>query len=140
MARIVGGKKLNNHLRSRSKRMDVTDILLRGAERIRAEYIDMVNEPSPGSPQVRYSKGREPRTVIAAAPGNPPNTDTGSLVGSVTTRVVRTNQVELSVEAAYAGWLEFGTDKMAPRPALVPASEYIKPFVLANLRKAYRNG
>ena len=129
MAKIIGGKKLNNHLRSRSKRMDVTDILLRGAERIRTEYIDMVNEG-----------GGSGKDHVPSRPGEPPNTDTGRLVGSVTTRVVRTNQVELSVEAAYAGWLEFGTDKMAPRPALVPASEYIKPFVLANLRKAYRNG
>lgn len=140
MARIVGGQKIARHLAVRSKGLDVTDVLLRAADRTRTEYIDRVNTPSPGTPQVRYGEGGTKRSVIASAPGQAPNTDTGRLVGSAVARRIERNRTETSVEAAYGAFLEFGTDKMAPRPALGPSFDYLKPFVLQNLAKALKDG
>lgn len=140
MARIVGGQKIARHLAVRSKGLDVTDVLLRAADRTRTEYIDRVNSPSPGTPQVRYGEGGAKRTVIAANPGEAPNADQGGLTGSVAARRVARNKTETSVEIEYGAFLEFGTDKMAPRPALGPSFDYLKPFVLQNLAKALKDG
>jgi HK97 gp10 family phage protein len=58
----------------------------------------------------------------ASAPGEPPATDTGKLVGSIVADAegLRAWVVARSV---YAIWLEYGTSSMAPRPFLVPAAE-----------------
>lgn len=140
MAKIVGGQKIARHLAINSKGKDVTATLLRAADRVRTEYIDRVNEPSPGTPQVRYSKGREPRTVVASAPGTAPNSDLGRLVGSADSQALGRNKAETFVEAQYAAWLEFGTDKMAPRPALGPSFDEMRPHILKNLAKALKDG
>lgn len=129
MARIVGGQKIARHLAVRSNGMDLTNELLRAADRTRTEYIDRVNEG-----------GGPGKAHVASLPGQAPNTDTGRLVGSAVARVVKRNQTETSVEAAYALPLENGTDKMAPRPALGPSFDYLRPFVLQNLAKALKNG
>ena len=129
MARIVGGQKIARHLAVRSKGLDVTDVLLRAADRTRTEYIDRVNEG-----------GGPGKTHVPSKPGQAPNTDTGRLVGSAAARRIERNRTETSVEAAYGAFLEFGTDKMAPRPALGPSFDYLKPFVLQNLAKALKDG
>lgn len=129
MAKISGGKSLVKHLDIQARGRDVTDVLLRAADRVRTEYIDMVNEG--GAPGPAH---------VPSKPGQPPNTDTGRLVGSVSSRVVRKNVTETSVEAEYGVPLEYGTDKMAPRPALRPAFNEMKPHILNNLRKALKDG
>lgn len=64
------------------------------------------------------------RSVLhkASAPGEPPASDTGTLVNSIATeydQAALTGQVV--VRAPYGPYLEFGTQKMEPRPFLRPA-------------------
>ena len=129
MAKITGGKSLVKHLDIQARGKDVTDVLLRAADRVRTEYIDMVNEG-----------GGPGKLHVPSKPGQPPNTDKGGLVGSVSARRIRKNVTETTVEAEYAAFLEYGTHKMAPRPALRPAFNEMKPHILANIRKALSDG
>ena len=125
MAKIVGGQRIARHLAINSKGKDVTDVLLRAADRVRTDYIDRVNEG-----------GGTGAAHVPSAPGQAPNTDTGVLVGSAGSAVRGRNLTETFVEADYGPHLEFGTDKMAPRPALRPAFDELRPAILNNLRKA----
>lgn len=129
MVRIVGGGRLARHLGIRSNGADLTSELLRAADRTRTEYIDRVNEGGGTGPN-----------HVASLPGQAPNTDTGRLVGSVVARRIARNRAETSVEAVYGLPLEMGTDKMAPRPALGPSFDHLKPSVIQNLERALRNG
>ena len=129
MARVEGGVKLRTHLSRRANGKDMTPVLLRAADRLRTEYIDRVNEG-----------GGTGKVHVPSKPGEAPNADTGRLVGSAVASVIRKNATQMSVEAEYAAWLELGTDRMAPRPALVPAFDYLRPYVLQNLERALKDG
>lgn len=137
MARIIGDKRLNAKLTRMAKGQNVTPILLKGAERTRQAYIEAVQEPSPGRPDVRYSPRRN---VMVSAAGSAPNADTGLLVNSTGVSSDHRNQAETFASASYAEALEFGTDKMAPRPAMGPAFDETKRQVVADLAKALREG
>lgn len=136
MARIIGDKKLNARLSQAAQGMNVTPILLKGAERTRQEYVEEVNRQSAGRPDVRYSPRR---AVTVSAPGSAPNSDTGDLVNSTGVTSERKNQAETFASAAHAEALEYGTHKMAPRPAMQPAFENTKAHVLKDLAQAMRD-
>lgn len=57
----------------------------------------------------------------ASAPGEPPATDTGNLVGSIYSRMVAQVTGEVGSTAEYAPILELGGAHIAARPALIPA-------------------
>lgn len=115
------------HLREGAKGKDLTNVLLKAADRVRTDYIDRVNEG-----------GGPGKAHVPSLPGQAPNTDTGRLVGSSGSQVRKKNSTETFVEAEYAAWLEFGTDKMAPRPALGPAFDDMLPYIRENIRKAIK--
>src|SRR5579872_4928918 len=76
-------------------------------------------------------------THRASAPGEAPASDTGRYVNSINTRP---GEEPMSVEVfggggivKYAKALEFGTAKMAARPAAVPAVEKNKQFITNRL-------
>lgn len=130
MAKIIGGQKIARNLRlGATQGVDVTNVLLRAADRVRTDYIDRVNEG-----------GAPGKAHVPSLPGQAPNTDSGRLVGSAGSAVTGRNQAETFVEADYASMLEFGTDKMAPRPALGPAFDEMRPFILKNIAKALKDG
>lgn len=126
---MQGGSKIARHLAANAQGKDVTNVLLRAADRVRTDYIDRVNDG-----------GGPGKLHVPSLPGQAPNTDTGRLVGSAGSRVVERNMTETYVEAEYGPWLEFGTDKMAPRPALGPAFDEMRPHILKNLAKALKDG
>ena len=75
---------------------------------------------------------RDPKTGAvygnhqASAPGQPPATDTGQLVRSITMSVEGTEGEVVGViraSAPYAAMLEFGTSNIAPRPYMQPGLE-----------------
>ena len=75
---------------------------------------------------------RDPKTGVvygnhqASAPGQPPATDTGQLVRSITMSVEGTEGEVVGViraSAPYAAMLEFGTSNIAPRPYMQPGLE-----------------
>ena len=135
MARIVGDKALNDKLTRLARGVNVTQALLRAAERTRQVYVESVQEQSPGRPDTRYGPRRE---VIVSNPGEAPNSDTGYLVNMTGTQSDRVNQAEAFSSASYADDLEFGTHKMAPRPAMGPAFEQTKAQAIEDVRAALR--
>ena len=135
MARIIGDKALNDKLTRLARGVNVTPALLRAAERTRQAYVESVQEQSPGRPDTRYGPRRE---VVAAGPGEAPNSDTGYLVNMTGTQSERVNQAEAFSSASYADALEFGTHKMAPRPAMGPAFDQTKAQAIADVRDALR--
>lgn len=69
-----------------------------------------------------YPRGKT-KIHKASAPGDPPAPDTGRLRASVTHEVVLIGDSvvsRVSDNTEYALWLELGTEKVAPRPALRP--------------------
>jgi hypothetical protein len=60
-------------------------------------------------------------THQASAPGESPATDTGTLVSSITYRKVDALSAEIESRLGYATMLEFGTQRMAPRPSWTPS-------------------
>lgn len=70
-----------------------------------------------------YPRGKG-RVHRASAPGESPATDTGTLASRIYSEL-RASGHEATVYGAvsYAGYLEFGTSRMAPRPYLAPALE-----------------
>ncbi len=74
----------------------------------------------------------------SSAPGEPPKTDTGTLVSSIFAEVSQNGlAAEVGTDLNYGGWLEFGTkNNLAPRPWLQPAFERQKDGIKARVAKA----
>lgn len=100
---------------------EATALVNRTAQNIRNTAVRSIQKHL--SSGVTYEKYKPRRTHIASAPGQPPNTDTGRLVGSI--RAVESGTPTAYVEAlaGYARHLEFGTRNMAARPFMTPAVE-----------------
>lgn len=114
-------------------RQAVMQAVAQGTEDVRNEAIELIRS-SPASGEVYHRRGV---THKASAPGEPPATDTGHLVNSITTKY---NPSELSgqviVGAGYGPYLEFGTATMEPRPFLRPALEKASPKFASGLSAA----
>src|SRR5690625_1194748 len=93
----------------------------RTAQNIRNTAVQSIDrEPSSGNTYEKYTPGR---THTASAPGQPPNTDTGRLAGSIRAVMSGTPTASVDALADYAVHLEFGTRDMAARPFMTPAVE-----------------
>lgn len=59
----------------------------------------------------------------ASAPGDPPAIDTGNLVNSIHNEPGKEGEMKsvVYIDAEYAGYLEYGTTRMAARPYVAPA-------------------
>jgi HK97 gp10 family phage protein len=72
-----------------------------------------------------YRRGR--RAIhVASAPGEAPAIDTGNLAGSINFGMQSPTMAEVTVNAEYAAYLEFGTIRMAARPYVEPALEKVR--------------
>ena len=83
-----------------------------------------------------YKKTRLGKTHQASAPGEPPKSDLGRLVGSLNTRVTRdANAIngDLTVGTDYAQGLEYGTSRMAARPFMRPTLAALKQKILKKM-------
>ena len=75
----------------------------------------------PKTGEIYNRRGKQHR---ASAPGEAPATDTGFLANrSIYTSKINSLTVEIGSRSSYAGYLEFGTMKIAPRPSWQPAIE-----------------
>lgn len=90
------------------------------AQLVRSEAVRSIQKKSAGG--TVYQKYNPRRTHQASAPGQPPNTDTGRLAGSVRV-VVSAATAEVGTDLEYGRYLEFGTQDMGARPWLNPALE-----------------
>src|SRR5690554_3686336 len=121
--RIEGMEDLDRSLARISSRFEseATALVNRTAQNIRNTAVRSIQKRSPGGEE--YEKYNPRRSHVASAPGQPPNTDTGRLAGSI--RAVNSDKPTAHVEALadYAVHLEFGTRNMAARPFMTPAVE-----------------
>lgn len=140
MARIIGDKRLNAKLTRMAKGQNVTPVLLKGAERTRQAYIESVNTITGSRTEKRYEGLPKGRVVTVSDPGQAPNSDQSNLVNSTGAGSDHRNQAEAWASASYAEALEFGTDKMAARPAMAPAFDETKQQVLSDLARALKQG
>ena len=85
---------------------------------------------------VTYEKYNPRRTHTASAPGQAPATDTGRLASSVDFKREGPMSATVGSQVAYAAMLEFGTSRIAPRPAWVPATEAMRPKFRQRLERA----
>jgi len=85
-----------------------------------------------------YEKYNPRRTHQASAPGQPPMTDTGRLVGSIYMDIDPMTAT-VGSRLIYAAYLEFGTRKMRPRPIWVKTAESegakLRERIIENLRR-----
>lgn len=79
-------------------------------------------------------------THRSSAPGEAPASDTGGLISSMYFKQKTKLSTEIGSRLPYSYWLEFGTKKIKPRPAWVPAIEKNRPtlekLVAAAIRRA----
>jgi HK97 gp10 family phage protein len=73
-----------------------------------------------GEAYIKYSFGTSP-----SAPGDPPGVDTGKLRNSIRAEKETNTRWVITTDTEYAGHLEFGTSRMAPRPFMGPGLQYI---------------
>ena len=85
---------------------------------------------------VTYEKYNPRRTHTASAPDEAPATDTGRLASSVDFKREGPMSATVGSQVAYAAMLEFGTIRIAPRPAWVPATEAMRPKFRQRLERA----
>jgi hypothetical protein len=72
----------------------------------------------------------------ASAPGQAPATDTGSLLRSLYFKALGAADFAIGSDIPYSYYLEFGTRKIAKRPAWVPAVERTIPKMLKQVQIA----
>ena len=136
--RIEGLEDLNKSLARVSSRFEseATALVNRTAQNIRNTAVRSIQKQSPGG--VTYEKYSPRRTHVASAPGQPPNTDTGRLAGSIRAVMSGTPTAYVDALADYAVHLEFGTRNMEARPFMTPAVEQERPKYERGLRELTR--
>jgi HK97 gp10 family phage protein len=117
----------NSVLRGKARKAAMRAVV-RGTEIVREEAISLIlNSQHSGRTYQR-------RGVVhqASAPGEPPASDTGRLVNSISA-VYDTNAIsgKVVVGAKHGLYLEFGTQTIEPRPFLRPAVANTKAKVQA---------
>lgn len=100
------------------------------------ESVNDVKKAIQGPPKTgrKYTRG----TVVhqASAPGQAPATDTGFLVSSIYNEDRGPLAKAIGSRLPYAYYLEFGTRKIAKRPAWIPAVERAIPKMLKRVNIA----
>jgi hypothetical protein len=87
---------------------------------------------------VSYVRGGE--TAYRSKPGNPPNTDEGTLVKSVTFKRTGAASVEVFTLIPYGAMLEWGTHKMAARPLWRPEAEKMQKMFNGAIKAVIEKG
>jgi HK97 gp10 family phage protein len=102
------------------------------------EAVKQIRNKSPGTPQTRYKPKRE---VVAAKPGEAPNTDTGTAIKNIGWEITEDGfSGVVGSNLKYLKWLEFGTKLMEARPWLGPALEITKKQLKAIFRGGRKKG
>jgi HK97 gp10 family phage protein len=126
---IKGEKELIKKLRSLESRAGnaAKNGLRLAAEDCRTKAVASIQKQSIGNVATRIKQGGSPYQHVVSKPGDAPNTDTGNLVKNIAVEVTSPTSVSVGIgeAAAYGAHLEFGTERMAARPWLVPAQQAV---------------
>lgn len=106
--------------------------VVRGTESVRNEAISLIlNTPKTGRMYQRRSVEHQ-----ASAPGEAPASDTGRLVNSIrTTYDFEGLAGTVTASTAYAASLEYGTQRMEPRPYMRPALANRRAAIEADIQR-----
>ncbi len=85
-----------------------------------------------------YQKYNPRRTHQASALGEAPATDTGELINSIYTEDLSPLTAMVTSRLALATWLEYGTTRIAARPAWVPTVEEQRPLFAKRVEAAVK--
>jgi HK97 gp10 family phage protein len=131
---LEGGKELAAALRNASKDMvaAVADAVTATGLELRGDVVKRIQQ----GPATGRTYQRRGVTHTASAPGQAPATDTGRLANSITFEQVGPVSVTVGSALIYAAYLEYGTTRMAPRPAWRPAVEAMTPKFRNRLLRA----
>jgi phage gpG-like protein len=92
--------------------------------------------PKTGRTYIRASGKNLSREHTASAPGEAPATDSGDLASSIYFENSGKTDATIGSRLAYAAYLEFGTQRIDPRPSWTPAVELAQPKLDARVRRA----
>lgn len=107
--------------------------VIKSAEAIREEAIRLILD-TPKSGRI-YRRGNVFHQ--ASAPGEPPASDTGSLVSRIEVKPVEEDvAAKVVANTKYAAFLEFGTVKMEPRPFMRPALANMRDRIMGIMKAA----
>lgn len=135
-ATIQGADKLAMAIKSFDKAslLTIQGIIDSSAQNIRNNAIRSIkNSPATGR---TYKRGGISHTASSA--GNPPKTDTGRLVGSISASVGEL-EAEIGAYVEYATYLEFGTRNMSARPFMFPALEQERKTFVRKMDNAIKD-
>lgn len=132
--KLEGTKELQQALRNMSDdiALKVGEVVMETAANVEAGVKLRVAQ-GPATGRV-YTRGAVSHT--ASAPGEAPASDTGVLLGSIYHENTGPLSAVVGSRIAYASYLEFGTRKIAPRPAWVPEVERTRPEFVSDIRAA----
>jgi len=110
--------------------------VVRGTESVRNEALRLVLDTTKTGREYQ----RRGVTHTASAPGEPPASDTGTLVRNIRTDFSRIDQLVGVVRssAAHAEHLEYGTENMEPRPSMRPALTNKRAEIERDVRASVR--
>lgn len=132
-AKLEGAEKVSEMLKSldAEAKIKVQQVIDSSAQNIRNHAIRSIqNSPATGR---TYKRGAVSHT--ASSEGNPPKTDTGGLVRSISASVGDL-VAEIGAYINYAVHLEFGTRNMGARPFMQPAMEQERKNFFSKMNKA----
>jgi len=133
---LEGGDQLAAALRAYGAKAEkhVGDAVNATGLELRGDIIKRIQKgPASG---MTYEKYNPRRTHTASAPGQAPATDTGNLASRIDFKREGPMSATVGSQVAYAAMLEFGTSRIAPRPAWVPATEAMRPKFRQRLETA----
>lgn len=106
--------------------------VVKGTEEVRNEMVRLIQSgPKTGRVYTRRGVSHQ-----ASAPGEPPATDTGRLVNSITTEYDAAKLTgTVSANTEYAEFLEYGTQTMAERPFMRPALANKQEKIIEDMKK-----
>jgi len=117
---------------SADARARVDDAVVGSAMELRGDVVKRIQRgPATGRTYQRGGVSHQ-----ASAPGEAPATDTGRLANSVTFDQVAQMSATVGSDLVYAAVLEFGSDRIDPRPAWVPAVELMTPKFVSRVERA----
>jgi len=134
MIKIQNKNRLISKLKklSDSSQFPVKQTLLKSAIKIENDSKKLISTGS-RSGVVYYRGGVASRR---SAPGEPPKTDTGRLVSSIKkTKLNSGFEYLVGTNVKYGRYLEFGTNKILPRPWLQPTFLKNKKEIIKNINR-----